>query len=169
MTGTGFGRKGLADATPVQRRASAFGQAVRSAAPLAPEDEIALRRETFLAQERARSGAAAEPAPTPAQARAQSKTNEALAAALRPRLPETFEGKSYAIAFLLWMLLGVAGAHRLYLDRPISGGLQAAVFVISLGLLLAGYYPAFLGLAACTLLMLIDGRLIDRMGRAREK
>jgi TM2 domain-containing membrane protein YozV len=169
MTVAGFGRKGLTGAAPVRRRAPVFGQAAQAAAPLAPEDEIALRREAFLAQERARSGAATGPAPTPAEARAQSKTIEALAAALRPRPPETFAGKSYAVAFLLWMLLGIAGAHRLYLDRPISGGIQAAAFVVSLGLLAAGYYPAFLGLVFCTFWMLIDARLIGRMSRAREK
>lgn len=162
MTGATFGRKGMTGAMPAQRRAPAFGNAT----PLGAQDELALRREAFLAAERTRRAGGKVPASTPVEARAQARTIEALAAALKPKPPETFDGKSYPVAFLLWMLLGIAGAHRLYLRRPISGGLQAGLFAISLALLFAGYYPAFLGLAAGMMWMLFDARLISRMSKA---
>jgi TM2 domain-containing membrane protein YozV len=167
MTGATFGRKGLAGASPAPLRAPVFGQATRAdARPPGEDDEMARRREAFIAAERARRGESAAPA-TLAHARAQSQVIEALAAALRPRPPETFEGKSYPIAFLLWTLFGVAGAHRLYLNRPISGATQAAIFAISFALVALGHYPAFLGLVFCTLWMLFDARLISRMSKAR--
>lgn len=164
MTGATFGRKGLAGGTTAPRRAAGFGVAAAAARPLSEEEEMERRREAFLAEERARAGSSASPDVT----RAHQRRIEQLAVALRPRPPETFAGKSYPIAFLLWMLLGVAGAHRLYLGRPVSGGLQAGLFAVSFGLLGLGYYPAFLGLVLCTLWMLIDGRLISRMSRARK-
>lgn len=167
MTGATFGRKGLGGAASVPRPAPRFGQAGSAAAQArADEEELARRREAFIAAERARRGDAAPPS-TPAEERARSRTIEALAAALKPKPAETFAGKSYPLAFLLWMSLGVAGAHRLYLDRPISGGAQAAGFTASLALVALGHYPAFLGLVLCTLGMLFDARLITRMGKAR--
>lgn len=165
MSGATFGRKGLAGGIAAPRRAPAFGAAAPAQPPLSPDEEMAARREAFIAAERARNGGAAAPAAT----QVQQQKIERLARALTPRPPETFEGKSYPVAFLLWMLLGVAGAHRLYLGRRISGGILAAMFTVSVGLLATGYYPAFLGLVACTLGMLADGRLIGRMSKARRR
>ena len=166
MSGATFGRKGLAGGIAAPRRAPAFGAAAPAQPPLSPDEEMAARRDAFLAAERARSGGAAA---APAATQVQQQKIERLARALTPRPPETFEAKSYPVALLLWMLLGVAGAHRLYLGRRISGGILAAMFTVSVGLLATGYYPAFLGLVACTLWMLADGRLIGRMSKARRR
>jgi len=165
MTGGTFGRKGIAGGMPAQRRAPTFGAAAAPARPLSAEDEMARRREAFLAEERGRNG----PAPIPGVTDAQQRKIEKLVSALKPKPPETFDGKSYPLAFVLWMLFGVAGAHRLYLDRPVSGGIQAGLFAISFGLVAFGYFPAFLGLVLCTMWMLADGRLISRMSKARTK
>ena len=66
MTGATFGRKGMAAAAPVGRRA----QFVTSAAPSA-RDEIEECREAFLAAERTRADATAEADPIASAARAK--------------------------------------------------------------------------------------------------
>lgn len=38
--------------------------------------------------------------------------------------------KSYIIAYLLWLFLGVFGVHRFYLGNNISGFLQLSLFVL---------------------------------------
>lgn len=40
--------------------------------------------------------------------------------------------KSKITAYVLWLLIGAFGAHRFYLGRVISGGIMAALLVVSL-------------------------------------
>lgn len=35
-------------------------------------------------------------------------------------------------AYLLWLFLGLMGAHRFYLRRPVSGGLQLGLLIVTL-------------------------------------
>ena len=47
----------------------------------------------------------------------------------------TNDGKSVAVAFLLWLFLGVFSAHRFYLRRPGTAILQILLNCILIGLI----------------------------------
>jgi hypothetical protein len=77
--------------------------------------------------------------------------------------------KRFAIAWLLTVLLGPAGAHRWYLDRPISASLMALVSIAAIVLMVSE--QANLGLLCITivfawtlidLIMLLTGSMRDR-------
>jgi len=85
-----------------------------------------------------------------------------LAAALVDTLPAD---RSLRIAYLLWFFTGLAGGHRFYLRRTLTGAAQAALFAGCVGAVFAQYYPAFAGLGLSWLWMLADGFLIRRMYR----
>jgi TM2 domain-containing membrane protein YozV len=146
MTARTFGRKGIIG--------GAVAAPSRRAALVAPEppdiDEAALRRAAFLAEERAH----AEPTP------------ETLAFEVTPAaVSEAVWGKpkSLAIAYALWLVLGIFGAHRFYLERYISATLQAALGAASWALLAAEYYPAFVGMAVALLWMSADAYFVRAM------
>ena len=73
--------------------------------------------------------------------------------------------RSLKTAYLLWFCLGLAGGHRLYLRRPLTGFLQAILFLGCWGAALMEYYRAFAGLALSCLWMVADGFLIGRLHR----
>jgi TM2 domain-containing membrane protein YozV len=169
--GATFGRKGIEGGAGAPRRAAAFGNAVRAggATPLSLGDELALKREAFLAAERARRGHAP---PAPATADAGESAPAAPVRSLAEMFPRfhfsnDFSGKSYPVAFALWFFLGIAGAHRFYLDRPITGGVQLALFLTGILFVALQHYAAFGVLVACMLWMVADGRLISRVAKAR--
>jgi TM2 domain-containing membrane protein YozV len=162
MTARTFGRKG-GIAAPAQRRTALLAHRPRSFEPIerqaAGDDEIAAKRAAFLAGERERGDGAAK-----AQLAAATET------ALRAFKAEVefaalAADRSLKIAYLLWFVTGLAGGHRFYLRRPLSGAIQALLFASCLGAALAQYYPAFGGLALSWLWMLGDGFLIRRMYR----
>lgn len=111
-------------------------------------DEPALRRAAFAAEERAR-------ATPPAQA-------ETLAPVLKPIVPTD---KSLRTAWLLWLFTGLAGGHRFYLRRPISGAIQAVLFLGCWGATLAGRFEAFAGIGLSCLWMSADALLMARLHR----
>ncbi|HKR24738.1 MAG TPA: TM2 domain-containing protein [Allosphingosinicella sp.] len=111
-------------------------------------DEAALRRAAFAAEERARA------APQPEA--------ETLAPALKPVVPTD---KSLRVAWLLWLVTGIAGGHRFYLRRPISGAIQAVLFLGCWGATLAGRFEAFAGIALSCLWMSADALLMARLHR----
>ena len=114
MAGATFGRKGMADAAPSGRRAQFIAPAARAG------DEMAARREAFVAAERARGGAT-EIDPMASAARAKEIG-----------LP-TFPGrKSIALAYSLWFGLWAISAHRFYVNAWISGIAQTALWYVSL-------------------------------------
>ena len=41
--------------------------------------------------------------------------------------------RSLRIAYLLWFFLGLAGGHRFYLRRPMTGAIQALLFLGCVG------------------------------------
>jgi len=146
MTARTFGRKGIAG--------GAVAAPSRRAALVAPAlvalDEAALRRAAFIAEERAR----AEPA-------AETMAFEITPAAVSEAVWGT--PKSLPIAYALWLVLGIFGAHRFYLGRYLTGAIQAVLGAASWALLAAQYYPAFLGMAAALLWLSADAYFVRAM------
>jgi TM2 domain-containing membrane protein YozV len=105
--------------------------------------EGALRRAAFLAGERAR----AEP---PAEI--------VVAAGF-----DAPSDRSLRTAYALWFGAGLAGGHRFYLRRPLSGAVQAALFAGGWGAAITEYYAGFGVIALSCLWMVADGFLIPRM------
>lgn len=145
MTAQTFGRKGAAG-MPAQRRTTLVAHQPRSFEPIerqaGSDDEIAAKRAAFLAEERAR---AAPPAETP------------LPAIEAEALPVPTD-RSLKAAYAIWFFTGLAGGHRLYLRRPLTGTAQALLFLSCLGAVLGfQYYQAFAGLALSWLWYLADG------------
>jgi TM2 domain-containing membrane protein YozV len=158
MAGATFGRKGAAAAAPVGRRA----QFIAPPAP-GPDDEMAQRREAFVAAERARSGPARKADPMASAERAKKEG-----------LP-TFPGrKTLAVAYSFWFMLWAISAHRFYLGRWISGIVQTALWYVSLMFWMAGHdlavYPLVTGLTWIGIdLFLIPGMLRAANERAEAK
>jgi len=143
MTAHTFGRKG-AVGVPAQRRAALVAHQPRPFQPIREEkdeDEIAARRAAFVAEERAR---AAPPPP------------ETLVPPAEAEIVPT--DRSLKAAYAIWFFLGLAGGHRFYLRRPLTGAAQALLFLTCLGAVtLFQYYQAFAGLALSWLWYLADG------------
>jgi TM2 domain-containing membrane protein YozV len=135
---TTFGRKGVGD-----------GSAVSS------------RRAAFLATERERADRAVETDVFPAPARVDPAT-ESVDPPTREAAPPVGP-RSLKLAYALWLVLGIAGAHRLYLGRTASGAIQAVICAGCFAATWMQYYQAFAGLALCWLWMFADGLKLKRM------
>jgi TM2 domain-containing membrane protein YozV len=147
MTAGSFGRKGMAErAVAAPSRRAAFGARNPDHFEAAEIDEAALRRAAFLAGERAREDAPAEPA--------------APAAPAEPIAPTD---RSLTTAYLLWFATGLAGGHRFYLRRPLTGALQAAAFAAGWGAAIAEYYAGFGLVGLSCLWLLADGLLLAHL------
>lgn len=144
MTARSFGRKGMAAsfATAPSRRA-AFGARNPDHFEAVEIDENALRRAAFVAEERARKE-------TPAEASL-------------PCEPAAPTDRSLKTAYILWFCAGLAGGHRFYLRRPLTGAVQAAALAGGWGAAIAEYYAGFAMVGLSCLWMLADGFLIARM------
>ncbi len=150
MAGTTFGRKGMAAAAPVGRRAQYF-----TPPPAAVEGEFDRRREAFIAAERARVGEAAEADPMASAARAKEKG-----------LPVFAGQKSAKVAYSLWFFLGMISAHRFYLGRPITGVAQTCLWYGGLMFWMAGHELALFPMVAGVSWLVADLLLIPGMARA---
>jgi len=150
MTARTFGRRGVSDGGISARRAVLLGLAAAPAEAREADDSTA-RRAAFVAEERARAE------PPAAETLAYQVTPAAVSAAVWGK------PKSLAIAYALWLVLGLAGAHRFYLGRYVSGALQATLGLGSWGLLAAEYYPAFAGMALALAWMSADAYFVRRM------
>jgi TM2 domain-containing membrane protein YozV len=146
MTARTFGRKGDAGAIAAAPRRPVFGARNPDHFEPVEIDEAALRRAAFVAEERARAEAPAEA--------------EGPALAPEPALPTD---RSLRTAYLLWFCTGLAGGHRFYLRRPLTGAVQAALFAGAWGAAIAEYYAAFGVVAFSCLWMLADGLLMPRL------
>lgn len=146
MTARTFGRKGNADGGVAGPPRVAFG--VRDPDHFEPVeiDEEALRRAAFIAEERARAEVTAE---------AESPPPE----------PAVAADRSLRTAYILWFCAGLAGGHRFYLRRPLSGAVQAVLFAAAWAAAIAEYYAGFGVIAVSCLWMLADGFLIPRLHR----
>jgi TM2 domain-containing membrane protein YozV len=162
MNARTFGRKGAGEAGVSARRTAFLGlnraQDFAPSAPPPPADEAAGRREAFLAAERAR---AEDIAPTGAMPGASEEAIKAVLAGDAPPLPPT--DRSIRLTYALWFLTGLFGGHRLYLRRPITGGVQALIFFGCCGAAVLQYYWAFAVLSVSWLWMLADGIRIKRL------
>ena len=156
MTAANFGRKGVsaAEAAPVRRRAAFLVPPEQRRIPL-EENDLDARIDAFLDEERARESQENE-----RLARVEAALAEFIAEA-EPLKPPT--DRSLWIAWPVWFLLGLAGGHRFYLRRPITGAIQGAIFIACIGAVAWGYYPAFAGLALSWLWYLIDGLRMKRL------
>jgi TM2 domain-containing membrane protein YozV len=153
MAGATFGRKGAAVAAPTGRRAQFLATAAPAAANA--DDELALRREAFLAEERERSGRAEKADPIESAERAK-----------KAGLPSFPGRKSLSVAYSLWFFLWVISAHRFYVGRWITGIVQTVLWYVSMMFWMAGHdlalYPLMTGLTW----IVIDLFLIPGMVRA---
>lgn len=118
-----FGRKGLGP-----------GQSAPSAPrPTRPaDDEIARKREAFIAAERARRGETESGGVTEVAERYRS-TGHTPFSQVRPE-------RSLFMAYLLWFILGQISAHRFYLGAYQSACIQAACYVLALVFLASGAF-----------------------------
>jgi TM2 domain-containing membrane protein YozV len=144
MTARSFGRKGMAEsAVAAPSRRAAFGARDPDHFEAAEIDVAALSRAAFIAGERAREDAPAEPA--------------------APAEPIAPTDRSLKTAYILWFTTGLAGGHRFYLRRPLTGALQAAAFAAGWGAAIAEYYAGFGLVGLSCLWLLADGFLIAPM------
>ena len=162
MTAQGFGRKGAAGAIAPRRRQLVTSPQPRSFQPMRgadmSEDEAEQRRATFLAEERARGAPEAGPAEFP------TVETELALAALKAETPPPPTDRKLGIAYAIWFLFGLAGGHRFYLRRPLTGAAQALLFLACVGAVaLFQYYQAFAGLALSWLWYLVDGMRLKHL------
>jgi TM2 domain-containing membrane protein YozV len=143
MTARTFGKKGIGEGVAAPRRAAFLGQQRTSA-------ERAVDSEVF---------------PAPEQPALAVEPESAAPIKPAPAIEPVATDRSLKTAYTLWFCLGLAGGHRFYLRRPLTGALQAIVFLGCWGAALMEYYWAFAGLALSCLWMIADGFLIRRMHR----
>lgn len=117
------------------------------------------RRAAFLAQERARADGESRVAHTEVFPSRETTIADRIEFVDKPKKHREPVGpRSYGLTWTLWFVTGLAGVHRLYLGRYLTGALQAALFVGCVTLVFGFQrYPAWLGLAISWLWMLIDG------------
>jgi TM2 domain-containing membrane protein YozV len=140
MTARTFGRKGISEES---------GGVIQS------------RRAAFLASGGSRGDRAAETEVFPAPARPALPREREPQPPARARQP--VGPRSLTLAYALWLVLGIAGVHRLYLGRTKSGALQAAICAGCFAATWMQYYQAFAGLAICWLWMFADGIQLKKM------
>jgi hypothetical protein len=119
-----FGRKGLAPGTPVGGGVDALRNGARTTQPVPPGDDLARKREAFLAAERERRAQLEESGEFEAEPRYER-------GAIRPE-------RSLAMAYVLWFLFGQFSVHRFYLGRLQSAMIQFGLAAFSWMLILGG-------------------------------
>ena len=129
------------------------------------ETAAASRRAAFLAQERARVDGESRAADTEVFPVAETTIADRVEFVDKPKkVREPVGPRSLRLAWALWFPWGLAGAHRFYLGRYVSGAIQAAIFV---GCVVAVFgfqrYPAFAGLVLSWLWMFVDGLKLKQM------
>ena len=163
MTARTFGRKGEIGA-PAQRRTALIAHQPRSFQPIerqaTDDDGVEARRAAFVAEERARADGAAAALPFAAATEAALRAFKA-----EVEFAALPADRSLKVAYALWFVTGLAGGHRFYLRRPVTGAVQASFFAACVGAAVGQYYQAFGGLALSWLWMVADGFLIRRMHR----
>ena len=131
------------------------------------EPAPASRRAAFLAQERARvdgESRAAETEVFPARA-TMTTIADRIEFVDKPKKERAPVGpRSLPLTWAIWFIAGLAGVHRLYLGRYVSGAIQAALFIGCVTLVFGFQrYPAYLGLVISWLWLLIDGLALKKM------
>ena len=125
------------------------------------------RRAAFLAQERARADGESRAADTevfPSPETAPVTTIADRIEFVEKKVREPVGPRSLGLTWALWFPWGLAGLHRLYLGRYVTGAIQAAIF-ISCVVAVFGFqlYPAFAGLVLSWLWMFVDGLKLKQL------
>ena len=128
------------------------------------ETAVTSRRAAFLAQERARIDGESRAAETEVFPVAGATTIADRIHFVEQSSREPVGPRSLRLTWALWFAVGLAGIHRLYLGRYVTGALQAVLF-FSCVVAVFGFqrYPAYLGIVISWLWMLIDGLKLKRM------
>ena len=129
------------------------------------EAAIVSRRAAFLAQERARAGGESRAAETGVFPGGETTIADRIEFVDRPRkVREPVGPRSLTLAWALWFPWGLAGAHRLYLGRYVTGAIQAMLFIACV-VAVFGFqlYPAFAGLIVSWLWMFVDGLKLKQL------
>lgn len=147
--------------------ARTFGKKGSGSAGTGGEAASASRRAAFLAQERARAEGESRAADTdvfPSRGGEPVTTIADRIEFVEKKVREPVGPRSLPLTWALWFPWGLAGLHRLYLGRTITGALQAALFVACV-VAVFGFqlYPAFAGLVVSWLWMLVDGLKLKQM------
>lgn len=147
--------------------ARTFGKKGSGTGETGGETAAASRRAAFVAQERARAEGQSRAADTdvfPSSGAAPVTTIADRVEFVEKKVREPVGPRSLRLTWALWFPWGLAGLHRLYLGRTITGAIQAAIFISCVvavfGLQL---YPAFGGLVLSWLWMLVDGLKLKQM------
>ena len=130
-------------------------------------EAAASRRAAFLAQERARADGESRAVDTDVFPAPDAVTTIAdrIEFVDRPKKVRAPVGpRSLTLAWALWLPWGLAGAHRLYLGRYLTGAIQAVIFIACV-VAVFGFqlYPAFAGLVLSWLWMFVDGLKLKQM------
>jgi len=145
--------------------ARTFGKKGTATGENGGEAATASRRAAFVAQERARAEGESRAADTdvfPSRERTIADRVEFVDRPAKAREPAG--PRSLPLTWALWFPWGLAGAHRLYLGRYLSGGIQAAIFITCvLAVFGMQIYPAFAGLAVSWLWWLLDGLKLKQL------
>ncbi len=125
--------------------------------------DVASRRAAFLAQERARADGESRAADTEVFPVRETTIADRIEF-VEKKVREPVGPRSLRLTWALWFPMGLAGAHRLYLGRYATGGIQAALFIACV-VAVFGFqiYPAFAGLAVSWLWMFVDGLKLRQM------
>jgi TM2 domain-containing membrane protein YozV len=123
------------------------------------------RRAAFLAEERARAGGESRTAETEVFPAGTSTIADRIQFIDRPARQRNPVGpRSLKLAWALWFPWGLAGAHRFYLGRTITGAIQAAIFIACVTAAFGfQIYPAFAGLIVSWIWMLVDGLKLKQL------
>lgn len=130
------------------------------------EPQVASRRAAFLAQERARADGESRAADTEVfPVRGATTIADRIEFVDKPKKVRAPVGpRSLSLTWAIWFIGGLAGVHRLYLGRYLSGAIQAALFIGCVTLVFGFQrYPAYLGLVISWLWLLIDGLSLKKM------
>ena len=128
------------------------------------DEEMARRREAFIAAERARAASAGE-APSPGARAAFSSSVQSSAAPRVVVLPE----KSVGMAYLLWFFLGALSIHRFYLGYVTSGAVQVGLWLVGWGTIVAGSAFGLFLLIGWVIWLFGDAFLIPAMARRKNE
>jgi TM2 domain-containing membrane protein YozV len=147
--------------------ARTFGKKGTGTGETGGETAAASRRAAFIAQERARSEGESRVADTEVFPTNEPVTTIAdrIEFVEKPKkVREPVGPRSLRLTWALWFPWGLAGLHRLYLGRYVSGAVQAVIFIACVTAVFGfQLYPAFAGLAVSWLWWLLDGLKLKKL------
>ena len=128
----------------------------------AQDEEMARRREAFIAEERARREKLEQEPPEPPR---PSQRPVFGGAGQAPAGPTFIPEKSLQAAYLFWFFFGAIGAHRFYLGHANTGMIQAGMWLFGWVAIMSGNLYALAIPLLAGLWVLVDAFLIPSMTR----